>query len=107
MHQGAPCGGAGEVRALETQAHGGVSMQPKITNETLEAYCYCPQKFHLKLRGEQGIKTEYELMRAELRASTKARAIKKHGAIGPLRQEFATHANSLGKGISVSLWRNI
>src|SRR5437879_280697 len=55
-------------------------MQPKITNEMLEAYCYCPQKFHLKLRGKQGIKTEYELMRAELRDSTRVRVIKQHDA---------------------------
>jgi predicted RecB family nuclease len=54
-------------------------MQPKITNETLEAYCYCPQKFHLKLQGEQGTKTQYELIQAELRADTRARAIKNHG----------------------------
>src|SRR5262245_16017136 len=55
-------------------------MQPKITNEALEAYCYCPQKFHLKLPGEQGIRTEYQLIRAEARATTRARAIKNHDA---------------------------
>jgi hypothetical protein len=53
-------------------------MLPKISNETLEAYCYCSQKFHLKLRGVHGIKTDYEIMRAELRANTKARAIESH-----------------------------
>ena len=51
-----------------------MSVLPKISNETLEAYCCCPQKFHLKLRGEHGVKTDYEIMRAEIRAKTKARA---------------------------------
>ena len=53
-------------------------MNPKITNEALEAYCYCAQKFHLKLHGEQGVTTDYERMRAELRAKTMARAIKRY-----------------------------
>jgi predicted RecB family nuclease len=72
-------------------------MQPKITSETLEAYCYCPQKFHLKLRGEQGIKTEYELMRAELRASTRARAIKNHGATSASGKSFRLTPTRLTK----------
>jgi len=48
-----------------------VSIPPKITNEALEAYCYCAQKFYLKLQGARGTKTDYELMRAQLRCRTK------------------------------------
>jgi hypothetical protein len=55
-------------------------MQHKISNEALEAYCYCRLKFHLKLRGERGVKTDYEIIRAEFRADTKARAIQSHVA---------------------------
>jgi predicted RecB family nuclease len=51
-------------------------MLPKISNEALEAYCNCKLKFHLKLQGEHGVKTDYEIMRAELRANTQARARK-------------------------------
>jgi predicted RecB family nuclease len=54
-----------------------VSTPPKITNEVLEAYCYCPQKFYLKLQGERGIRTDYELMRAQLRSRIRTTAIRR------------------------------
>lgn len=59
-------------------------MPPKITNETLEAYCHCPQKFYLKLQGARGTKTDYELMRAQLRSRTRLNAIRRFArARGP------------------------
>jgi hypothetical protein len=59
-------------------------MPPKITNEALEAYCYCPQKFYLKLQGARGTKTDYELMRAQLRSRTRLNAIRRFArARGP------------------------
>jgi hypothetical protein len=64
------------------------AMQPKISNEALEAYCNCKLKFHLKLQGEHGVKTDYEIMRAELRGNTQARAIKRNIASPQSRNEF-------------------
>jgi len=63
-------------------------MQPKISNEALEAYCNCKLKFHLKLQGELGVKTDYEIMRAELRANTLARARKGNVANPESRDNF-------------------
>jgi predicted RecB family nuclease len=55
-----------------------LSIPPKITNEALEAYCHCPTKFHLKLRGERGVQSDYEIMRAELRSNARARALNRY-----------------------------
>jgi predicted RecB family nuclease len=61
-----------------------VSIPPKITNEALEAYCYCAQKFYLKLQGARGTKTDYELMRAQLRSRIRINAKKRFAsAEGP------------------------
>jgi predicted RecB family nuclease len=59
-----------------------VSIPPKITNEALEAYCYCAQKFYLKLQGARGTKTDYELMRDQSRSRTRSNAIRRF-ARGP------------------------
>jgi predicted RecB family nuclease len=71
-----------------------VSTPPKITNEALEAYCYCAQKFYLKLQGARGTKTDYELMRAQLRSRTRINAIKRFArAQGPGTDVPLTRAN--------------
>jgi predicted RecB family nuclease len=46
---------------------GGTAMATTITREVLEAYLACRYKGHLRLAGERGDKSEYELLMAEKR----------------------------------------
>jgi hypothetical protein len=62
-------------------------MAAKITKDVLESYLQCKYKGHLKLAGEQGIKSDYELLLIETRdqvrlaAADKLRAKHKEGDI--------------------------
>ena len=44
---------------------GGWVMGKKITRQVLESYLNCKTKAHLKLAGQQGIKSDYEGLLAE------------------------------------------
>src|SRR3954453_9141806 len=41
---------------------GGYAMTTKITRDVLESYLRCKYKGHLKLAGEQGSKSDYEML---------------------------------------------
>src|SRR3989339_1840775 len=43
------------------------TVNTKVTRDVLESYLKCSYKGHLKLAGDQGTKTDYELMLAEVR----------------------------------------
>src|SRR5437879_10547137 len=45
----------------------GDAMFIKITRAVLESYLKCPYKAHLKMAGEQGSKSDYELLLGESR----------------------------------------
>src|SRR5262249_62307614 len=47
---------------------------PLITGETLEAYLNCRYKGHLKLTGQAGTPSDYEVLMKEVRAETLKRA---------------------------------
>jgi hypothetical protein len=51
-----------------------VEKPPPITREVLESYLACKTKAYLKLRGERGTKTEYEVLAVETRTELQARA---------------------------------
>ena len=46
---------------------GDVRRHSPITREILESYLNCKLKGHLKLKGEQGTKSDYEMLMAEVR----------------------------------------
>ena len=48
-----------------------------ITTEILESYLACKTKAHLKLHGQQGIKSDYEALSTEMRAELRGRAAEK------------------------------
>src|SRR5208337_1032013 len=48
-----------------------------ISREVLEGYLSCKYKGHLKLKGEQGTKSDYEAMTSEWRIEHKRRACDK------------------------------
>jgi hypothetical protein len=52
-------------------------MAPKITRAILEAYLHCKTKAHLKLAGQQGIKSDYEVLLAANRQEVRQQAIGK------------------------------
>jgi hypothetical protein len=49
-------------------------MAAKITRDALESYLACHLKGHLKLKGEQGHKSDYEALMAGKRAEQRRRA---------------------------------
>ena len=49
----------------------------KITREVLESYLHCKTKAHLKLAGQQGIRSDYEALLAETRKEVRRQAIDK------------------------------
>jgi predicted RecB family nuclease len=57
-------------------------MATKITREILESYLYCRTKAHLKLVGEQGNKSDYEMLlganREEVRQQAIGKILSKH-----------------------------
>ena len=57
-------------------------MATKITREILESYLYCKTKAHLKLAGEQGNKSDYEMLlgadREEVRQQAVGKLLAKH-----------------------------
>src|SRR5262245_38668054 len=52
-------------------------MATKITSEVLESYLHCKVKGHLKLAGQQGTRSDYELLLAESRDEVARRATDK------------------------------
>jgi predicted RecB family nuclease len=55
---------------------GSVAMAAKITEQIIEAYVNCKTKAYLKLQGEQGTVTDYELLRSEMRERVRGEALK-------------------------------
>ena len=47
----------------------------KITSEVLEAYLNCKTKGRLKLTGESGVKSDYEMMTDEAKAASREAAL--------------------------------
>jgi predicted RecB family nuclease len=58
-------------------------MATKITREILEAFLNCKFKAHLKLIGQDGIRSDYEAMMAEIRQEVRQKAINKILARNP------------------------
>src|SRR5262245_35697704 len=52
-------------------------MPAKITRDVLESYLNCKFKGHLKLTGQQGTRSDYETLLAEMRAEVRLAAIEK------------------------------
>src|SRR4051794_36736642 len=52
-------------------------MATKITRDILESYLHCKFKGHLKLKGQQGTKCDYENLLIERRAKVRLAAIDK------------------------------
>jgi predicted RecB family nuclease len=52
-------------------------MPIKITRDIIESYLNCKYKGHLKLAEQQGVKSDYEVLLAELRDEVKCRATEK------------------------------
>src|SRR6516164_8637154 len=52
-------------------------MATKITREVLESYLDCKYKGHLKLAGQVGTKTDYEILLTEKKAEVRLAAIEK------------------------------
>jgi hypothetical protein len=52
-------------------------MTTKITREVLESYLHCKTKAHLKLAGQQGIRSDYEGLLVETRQDVRKTAIDK------------------------------
>jgi predicted RecB family nuclease len=78
----------------------------KITREILESHLKCRYKGHLKLAGEQGIKSEYEVLLVEAREELQARAIEKltgrYGA-GEVQRGSTLSRHLLGRGAALIL----
>ncbi len=49
-------------------------MATKITRDVLESYVHCTYKGHLKLAGEQGSTSDYEVLQAEARSRVRLSA---------------------------------
>src|SRR5215475_12956630 len=52
-------------------------MASEITREIVESYLNCKHKGHLKLTGQQGTRSDYEILLAESRDELRRRAIDK------------------------------
>src|SRR5262245_47245838 len=81
-------------------------MATKITREILESYLYCKTKAHLKLVGEQGNKSDYEVLLGATREKVRQQAIGKILARYPddqLARDIPLTAATLGCGPSYVL----
>jgi len=77
-----------------------------ITREVLEGYLNCKYKGHLKLKGEQGTKSDYEAMMSEWRIEHKRRACDKlalHYREGEILREVEVSVAVLRKGVPLIL----
>ena len=63
----------------------------KITREVLESYLHCKTKAHLKLAGQQGIRSDYEALLAETRQEVRRQAIGKIFAPHPESEVARRH----------------
>ena len=52
-------------------------METKINRDVLESYINCRYKAYLKLRGQSGVKSDYENLRLELRNQVRFKALRK------------------------------
>ena len=81
-------------------------MITKITREVLEAYVNCKTKAHLKLAGQQGIRSDYEALLAETRKEVRRQAIDKmlaRYAESEVARDISLTAAALGEGPSFVL----
>src|SRR5260370_2747923 len=71
-------------------------MATKIARDIIESYLNCKYKGHLKLAGQQGTQSDYELLRVESRDAIRRRALdkilKRHAGGGVERDVFLTPA---------------
>jgi predicted RecB family nuclease len=77
-----------------------------ISREVLEGYLNCKYKGHLKLKGEQGTKSDYEAMMSEWRIEHKRRACDKlalHYREGEILREVEVSVAVLRKGVPLIL----
>ena len=68
-----PCNRRG--KEVAPSAPEGCMMATKITRAIIESYLNCKYKGHLKLAGEGGTKSDYEVMTAAARAASREQAI--------------------------------
>src|SRR5690242_18129478 len=66
-----------EARRSHRVALEGGNMATKITRNIIESYLNCKYKGHLKLEGQQGTRSDYELLLAESRETVRRQAIDK------------------------------
>ena len=81
-------------------------MATKITREVLEAYLNCKTKAHLKLAGQQGIRSDYEGLLAATRQEVRQQAIDKilaRHAEGEVARDISLTAAALREGPSFVL----
>ena len=55
----------------------GASMTPKISLDVVDAYLKCRLKAHLRLAGQQYVKSDYEAMQIGIRHQMRRRAVEK------------------------------
>ena len=83
-----------------------VSQPLLITREVIEGYLNCKYKGHLKLKGEQGTKSDYEAMMSEWRIDHKRSACAKLASRyreGEILREVEVSIAVLGKGVPLIL----
>ena len=68
-------------------------METKISRDIFESYLNCNYKAHLKLRRQQGAKSDYELLLAELRGEVRFGAI----------EQISTHQQDTARDLLLSL----
>lgn len=68
-------------------------MTAKIARDVIESYLNCAYKAHLKLTRQQGTKSDYELLLAELRCEVRFRAI----------EQISTHQQDTVRDLLLSL----
>ena len=68
-------------------------MVTKISRDIFESYLNCNYKAHLKLRRQQGAKSDYELLLAELRGEVRFGAI----------EQISTHQQDTARDLLLSL----
>jgi predicted RecB family nuclease len=85
-------------------------MATKITREILEAYLYCNTKAHLKLAGQQGNKSDYEVLlaanRQEVRQQANGKILSKHSE-SAVSREIPLTAAALRAGPPIVLDANL
>ncbi|HKO24631.1 MAG TPA: hypothetical protein VJY65_07820, partial [Chloroflexota bacterium] len=81
-------------------------MATKITRDVLESFVHCKYKGHLKLAGEQGSPTDYEVLQVEarnqVRRAAAGRLLGRHKEGDTLRDVALTRA-PLKQGVSLLL----